>query len=170
MAASIPIRKCQPSRSTSTIIWSPGVDNIVVSSLFFDHSNQYNSKAVDNNLDPLTTIKWCDEPTINPITPHLPKLQRMLYISSEKSILNLSKLCVSYKLLEMSVEPIRVSTMCRSLYFLKRPTSNEKEPRRTKKLIEKLFNGVYQYNRRKYSKIVNKSRRVENANEILSLI
>jgi hypothetical protein len=60
--------------------------------------------------------------------------------------------------------------LCPSLDFRKRPTSNEKEPRRTKKLIENLFNGVYKYNRRKYSKIVNKSRRVENANEILPLI
>ncbi|KAH9203865.1 hypothetical protein DL95DRAFT_499939 [Leptodontidium sp. 2 PMI_412] len=53
MATSIPIRKCQPS-----IIWSPGVENTVVSSLPFDNSGRNNTKSVDN-LDTLITINWC---------------------------------------------------------------------------------------------------------------
>lgn len=50
------------------------------------------------------------------------------------------------------------------------PTSDKTEPRRTKALIENLFNGVYQHNRKRYSKIVKKSARVESVNEVLSLI
>jgi hypothetical protein len=44
------------------------------------------------------------------------------------------------------------------------------EARRTKELIENLFDGIYQHKRKKYSKISNKSRRVEGVNEVLSFI